>query len=124
MAEELVARALAGERVALVVRRGHAAGRRSGPPGRARALAAGCAGHGAPRAERGRDGARRLGLAAEGYAFRGWVPRAAGERARLLTAALAAPLPSVHVRVAAPPRRHARDLARLAPEHPVAVAAS
>ena len=35
------------------------------------------------------------GLAAEGYAFLGWVPRAAGERARFLAAALAAPLPSV-----------------------------
>ena len=62
------------------------------------------------------------GLAAEGYAFLGWVPRAAGERARFLAAALAASLPSVMFES---PRRLAAtlaDLARLAPEHPVAVA--
>jgi 16S rRNA (cytidine1402-2'-O)-methyltransferase len=62
------------------------------------------------------------GLAAEGYSFLGWVPRAAGERARFLAAALAAPLPSVMFES---PRRlpvTLADLARLAPEHPVAVA--
>ena len=62
------------------------------------------------------------GLAAEGYAFLGWVPRAAGERGRFLGAALAAALPSVMFES---PRRLAAtlaDLARLAPERPIAVA--
>ena len=62
------------------------------------------------------------GLAGEGYAFLGWVPRAAGERARFLEAAVAAPLPSVLFE--SPHRLGATlaDLARIAPEHPIAVA--
>ena len=94
-------------------------------PGRllvARALAAGCPVTVLPGASAVETALVASGLAAEGYAFLGWVPRAAGERARFLAAALAAPLPSV---VFESPRRLAAtlaDLARLAPEHPIAVA--
>jgi 16S rRNA (cytidine1402-2'-O)-methyltransferase len=94
-------------------------------PGRllvARALAAGCPVVVLPGPSSVETALVASGLAAEGYAFLGWVPRAAGERARFLGAALAAPLPSVMFES---PRRLAAtlaDLARLAPEHPVAVA--
>ncbi len=94
-------------------------------PGRllvARALAEGCPVVVLPGPSAVETALVASGLAAEGYAFLGWVPRAAGERARFLAAALAASLPSVMFES---PRRLATtlaDLARLAPEHPVAVA--
>ena len=88
----------------------------------ARALAAGCEVTVLPGPSAVETALVASGLAAEGYAFAGWVPRAAGERARFLAAACAAALPSV---VFESPRRLAAtlaDLARIAPEHPVAVA--
>ena len=120
--ERLVARALAGEQVALVSDSGMPL---IADPGRllvARALAAGCPVTVLPGASAVETALVASGLAAEGYAFLGWVPRAAGERARLLTAALTASLPSVMFES---PRRLAAtlaDLARFAPEHPIAVA--
>ena len=122
VAERLVARAAGGERVALVSDSGMPL---IADPGRlvvARALAAGCEVVVLPGPSAVETALVASGLAAEGYAFLGWVPRAAGERERFLTAALAAPLPSVCFES---PRRLAAtlaDLARLAPEHPVAVA--
>jgi 16S rRNA (cytidine1402-2'-O)-methyltransferase len=122
VAERLVARALAGEQVALVSDSGMPL---IADPGRllvARALEAGCPVDVLPGASAVETALVASGLAAEGYAFLGWVPRAAGERARFLGAALAASLPSVMFES---PRRLAgtlADLARLAPEHPVAVA--
>ena len=50
------------------------------------------------------------------------MPRAAGERARFLTAAVAAPLPSVLFESPRRLKTTLADLARLAPEHPIAVA--
>jgi 16S rRNA (cytidine1402-2'-O)-methyltransferase len=120
--ERLVARALAGEQVALVSDSGMPL---IADPGRtlvARALAAGCPVTVLPGASAVETALVASGLAAEGYAFLGWVPRAAGERARFLTAALTASLPSV---LFESPRRLAAtlaDLARFAPEHPIAVA--
>ena len=120
--ERLVARALAGEQVALVSDSGMPL---IADPGRllvARALAAGCPVTVLPGASAVETALVASGLAAEGYAFLGWVPRAAGERARFLTAALTASLPSVMFES---PRRLAAtlaDLARFAPEHPIAVA--
>lgn len=122
VADRLVARALAGEDVALVSDSGMPL---IADPGRvlvARARAAGCAVTVLPGPSAVETALVASGLAAEGYAFLGWVPRAAGERERSLAAALAAPLPSV---LFESPRRLAAtlaDLARLAPEHPVAVA--
>ena len=95
VAERLVARALAGEQVALVSDSGMPL---IADPGRllvARALAAGCPVVVLPGPSAVETALVASGLAAEGYAFLGWVPRAAGERARFLAAALAAPLPSV-----------------------------
>ena len=95
VAERLVARALAGEQVALVSDSGMPL---IADPGRvlvARALAAGCPVTVLPGPSAVETALVASGLAAEGYAFLGWVPRAAGERARFLTTALAAPLPSV-----------------------------
>ena len=120
--ERLVARALAGEQVALVSDSGMPL---IADPGRtlvSRALAAGCPVTVLPGASAVETALVASGLAAEGYAFLGWVPRAAGERARFLTAALTASLPSVMFES---PRRLAAtlaDLARFAPEHPIAVA--
>jgi 16S rRNA (cytidine1402-2'-O)-methyltransferase len=122
VAERLVARALRGEEVALVSDSGMPL---IADPGRlllARALAEGCPVVVLPGPSAVETALVASGLAAEGYAFIGWVPRAAGERARFLGAALAASLPSVMFES---PRRLAAtlaDLARLAPEHPVAVA--
>jgi 16S rRNA (cytidine1402-2'-O)-methyltransferase len=122
VAERLVARALAGEQVALVSDSGMPL---IADPGRllvARALGAGCPLVVLPGAGAVDTALVASGLAAEGYAFLGWVPRAAGERARFLGTALAASLPSVMFES---PRRLAAtlaDLARLGPEHPVAVA--
>ena len=122
VAERLVARALAGEQVALVSDSGMPL---IADPGRvlvARALAAGCPVTVLPGPSAVETALVASGLAAEGYAFLGWVPRAAGERARFLTTALAAPLPSV---VFESPRRLSAtlaELARLAPEHPIALA--
>ena len=122
VAERLVARALAGEEVALVSDSGMPL---IADPGRlfvARALAAGCPVTVLPGPSAVETALVASGVAAEGYAFLGWVPRAAGERARFLAAALAAPLPSVMFES---PRRLTvtlADLARLAPEHPIAVA--
>ena len=122
VADRLVARALAGEPVALVSDSGMPL---VADPGRvlvARALAAGCPVTVLPGPSAVETALVASGLAAEGYAFLGWVPRAAGERARFLAAATAAPLPSVAFES---PRRLAAtlaDLARIAPEHPVAVA--
>ena len=115
-------RALAGEQVALVSDSGMPL---IADPGRllvARALAAGCPVTVLPGTSAVETALVASGLAAEGYAFLGWVPRASGERARFLTAALAGSLPSVMFES---PRRLAAtltDLARFAPEHPVAVA--
>jgi len=122
VAERLVARALRGGEVALVSDSGMPL---IADPGRlllARALAEGCPVVVLPGPSAVETALVASGLAAEGYAFIGWVPRAAGERARFLGAALAASLPSVMFES---PRRLAAtlaDLARLAPEHPVAVA--
>jgi 16S rRNA (cytidine1402-2'-O)-methyltransferase len=122
VADRLVALALAGESVALVSDSGMPL---IADPGRllvARALAAGCPVVVLPGPSAVETALVASGLAAEGYAFAGWVPRAVGERARFLTAALGSPLPSVMFES---PRRLAAtlaDLARLAPEHPVAVA--
>jgi 16S rRNA (cytidine1402-2'-O)-methyltransferase len=122
VAERLIARALDGEPVALVSDSGMPL---IADPGRvlvARALAASCEVVVLPGPSAVETALVASGLAAEGYAFLGWVPRAAGARARFLAAALAASLPSVMFES---PRRLARtlaDLARLAPEHPVAVA--
>ena len=122
VAERLVARALAGEQIVLVSDSGMPL---IADPGRllvARALAAGCPVVVLPGASAVETALVASGLAAEGYAFLGWVPRAAGERARFLVSATTAPLPSV---VFESPRRLAAtlaDLARIAPEHPVAVA--
>jgi 16S rRNA (cytidine1402-2'-O)-methyltransferase len=122
VAERLIARALAGEAVALVSDSGMPL---IADPGRvlvSRALAAGCKVVVLPGPSAVETALVASGLASEGYAFLGWVPRAAGERARFLTAALAAPLPSV---LFESPRRLAAtlaELARLAPEHAVAVA--
>ena len=104
-----MARALAGEAVALVSRLGHAADRRSGPaaawrvrwrpaarspccPARARSRPRSWPRASPPRATRSRAGCR--------------VRRASGSASS--AAACAAPLPERHVRVAAPPARHAR----------------
>jgi 16S rRNA (cytidine1402-2'-O)-methyltransferase len=122
VAERLIARALAGERVALVSDAGMPL---IADPGRlvvAGALAAGCPVVVLPGPSAVETALVSSGLAAEGYAFLGWVPRAAGERGRFLGTALAAALPSVMFES---PRRLAAtlaDLARLAPERPVAVA--
>jgi 16S rRNA (cytidine1402-2'-O)-methyltransferase len=121
-AERLVARALAGEAVALVSDAGMPL---IADPGRvlvARALAAGCPLTVLPGASAVETALVASGLAAEGYSFVGWVPRAAGPRERFLSAAAAATLPSVAFE--SPHRLAATlaDLARLAPEHPVAVA--
>ena len=122
VADRLVARALAGEPVALVSDSGMPL---IADPGRvlvARALAAGCPVTVLPGPSAVETALVASGLAAEGYAFLGWVPRAAGERARFLATATAAPLPSVAFES---PRRLAAtlaDLARIAPDHPVAVA--
>ncbi len=122
VAERLVARALAGEPVALVSDAGMPL---IADPGRVlmtRALAAGCPVTVLPGPSAVETALVASGLAAEGYAFLGWVPRAAGERSRFLAAATAAPLPSVAFE--SPHRLAATlaDLARVAPEHPVAVA--
>ena len=123
VAERLVARALAGEQVALVSDSGMPL---IADPGRllvARALAAGCQVVVLPGPSAVETALVASGLAAEGYAFLGWVPRAAGERARFLAAALAAPLPSVLLRVAPPPRGARSPTSRASrPEHPIAVA--
>jgi 16S rRNA (cytidine1402-2'-O)-methyltransferase len=122
VADRLVERALAGQQVALVSDSGMPL---IADPGRvvvSRALAAGCPVVVLPGPSAVETALAASGLAAEGYAFLGWVPRAAGERERFLTAALAAALPSV---LFESPRRLAAtlaDLARLAPEHPIAVA--
>ena len=122
VAERLIARSLAGESVALVSDAGMPL---IADPGRllvARALAAGCEVTVLPGPSAVETALVASGLAGEGYAFLGWVPRAAGERARFLEAALAAPLPSV---LFESPHRLAAtlaELARLAPEHPIAVA--
>jgi 16S rRNA (cytidine1402-2'-O)-methyltransferase len=122
VAERLLARALAGDAVALVSDSGMPL---IADPGRvlvARALAAGCPVTVLPGPSAVETALVASGLAAEGYAFLGWVPRAVGERARFLAAATASALPSV---VFESPRRLATtlaDLARLAPEHRVAVA--
>jgi 16S rRNA (cytidine1402-2'-O)-methyltransferase len=122
VAERLIARALAGEAVALVSDSGMPL---IADPGRllvARALAAGCEVTVLPGPSAVETALVASGLAAEGYAFLGWVPRAAGERARFLGAAVASALPSVMFES---PRRLAAtlaDLARIAPGHPVAVA--
>ncbi|MDX6629061.1 MAG: rRNA (cytidine1402-2-O)-methyltransferase [Gaiellales bacterium] len=122
VAERLVARALAGEQVALVSDSGMPL---IADPGRllvARAIAADCPVVVLPGPSAVETALVASGLAVEGYAFLGWVPRAAGERSRFLTAALAASLPSVMFES---PRRLAAtlaDLARLAPEHSIAVA--
>ena len=120
--DRLVARALAGESVVLVSDAGMPL---IADPGRlivSRALAAGCEIIVLPGASAVETALVASGLAAEGYVFAGWVPRAAGERARVLAAAVAGPIPSVFFES---PRRLAvalADLARIAPEHPVAVA--
>ena len=122
VADRLVARALAGEQVALVSDSGMPL---IADPGRllvARALAAGCPVTVLPGASAVETALVASGLAAEGYAFLGWVPRAAGERARFLTAALAASLPSVMFESARRLAATLADLARFAPEHPIAVA--
>jgi 16S rRNA (cytidine1402-2'-O)-methyltransferase len=122
VAERLLKRALAGEQVALVSDSGMPL---VADPGRvivSRALAAGCPVVVLPGPSAVETALVASGLAAEGYAFLGWVPRAAGERRRFLTAALAQALPSV---LFESPRRlkgTLAELARLAPEHPVAVA--
>ncbi len=122
VAERLLKRALAGEQVALVSDSGMPL---VADPGRvivSRALAAGCPVVVLPGPSAVETALVASGLAAEGYAFLGWVPRAAGERRRFLTAALAQALPSV---LFESPRRLTgtlAELARLAPEHPVAVA--
>ena len=122
VAERLLARALAGEAVALVSDSGMPL---IADPGRvlvARAVATGCPVTVLPGPSAVETALVASGLAAEGYAFLGWVPRAAGERARFLAAATASALPSV---VFESPRRLAAtlaDLARLAPEHRIAVA--
>ncbi len=122
VAERLIARALAGEPVALVSDAGMPL---IADPGRlvvAGALAAGCPVVVLPGPSAVETALVTSGLAAEGYAFLGWVPRAAGERGRFLGTALAAALPSVMFES---PRRLAAtlaDLARLDPERPIAVA--
>ncbi|HET6174702.1 MAG TPA: 16S rRNA (cytidine(1402)-2'-O)-methyltransferase [Gaiellales bacterium] len=122
VAERLIIRALSGEEVVLVSDSGMPL---VADPGRllmARALAGGCPVVVLPGPSAVETALVASGLAAEGYAFLGWVPRAAGERARFLTGAVAASLPSVMFES---PRRLAAtlaDLARIAPEHPVAVA--
>lgn len=122
IADRLVARALAGESVVLVSDAGMPL---IADPGRlivARALAAGCEIVVLPGASAVETALVASGLAAEGYVFAGWVPRAAGERARVLSASIAGPIPSVFFES---PRRLAvtlADLARIAPAHPVAVA--
>ncbi len=121
-AGQLVARALAGEAVVLVSDAGMPL---IADPGRiliARALAAGCEVTVLPGPSAVETALVASGLAGEGYAFLGWVPRTAGERARCLEAAVAAPLPSV---LFESPHRLAAtlaELARVAPGHPVAVA--
>jgi 16S rRNA (cytidine1402-2'-O)-methyltransferase len=122
VAARLAARALAGEAVVLVSDAGMPL---IADPGRvivARALAAGCEVVVLPGASAVETALVASGLAAEGYAFAGWVPRAVGERARFLGAAVAAPLPTVAFES---PRRLAGTLAALAaiaPAHPIAVA--
>jgi 16S rRNA (cytidine1402-2'-O)-methyltransferase len=122
IADRLVARALAGESVVLVSDAGMPL---IADPGRlivARALAAGCEVVVLPGASAVETALVASGLAAEGYVFAGWVPRAAGERARVLAAAVAGAIPSVFFES---PRRLAvtlADLGRSAPAHPVAVA--
>jgi 16S rRNA (cytidine1402-2'-O)-methyltransferase len=94
-------------------------------PGRlivTRALAAGCDVVVLPGASAVETALVASGLASEGYAFAGWVPRAVGERARFLGAAVAAQLPTVAFES---PRRLAATLAALAgiaPAHPIAIA--
>jgi 16S rRNA (cytidine1402-2'-O)-methyltransferase len=122
VAGRLITRALAGEQVVLVSDAGMPL---IADPGRllvAGAIAAGCAVVVLPGPSAVETALVASGLAAEGYAFLGWVPRAAGARARMLGTALASELPSV---LFESPRRLAAtlaDLARLAPGHPVAVA--
>ena len=80
-------------------------------PGRllvARALAAGCEVTVLPGPSAVETALVASGLAAEGYAFAGWVPRAAGERARFLDRGLRGGAAERDVRVAAPPRGDAR----------------
>ena len=87
VAERLIGARLAGESVALVSDAGMPL---IADPGRlivARALAAGCEIACCPGASAVETALVASGLAAEGYAFLGWVPRAAGERARFLAAA-------------------------------------
>ena len=121
VAERLVARALAGEHVALVSDSGMPL---VADPGRllvARALDAGCEVTVLPGPSAVETALVSSGLAAEGYASPAGC-RAAGERARFLTAALGWSLPTVMFES---PRRLAAtlaDLARLAPDHPVAIA--
>ena len=84
VAERLIARALAGEPVALVSDAGMPL---IADPGRlvvAGALAAGCPVVVLPGPSAVETALVTSGLAAEGYAFLGWVPRAAGERGRFL----------------------------------------
>jgi 16S rRNA (cytidine1402-2'-O)-methyltransferase len=122
VAERLVARALAGEPVVLVSDSGMPL---IADPGRllvARALAAGAPVVVLPGPSAVETALVASGLAAEGYAFLGWVPRAAGERERVLAAAVAAPLPSVMFESPRRLRATLSDLARLAPEHPIAIA--
>ncbi|HEY3612726.1 MAG TPA: 16S rRNA (cytidine(1402)-2'-O)-methyltransferase [Gaiellales bacterium] len=120
VADRLAARALAGESVVLVSDAGMPL---IADPGRlivTRALAAGCEVVVLPGASAVETALVASGLASEGYAFAGWVPRAVGERARFLGAAVAAPLPTVAFES---PRRLAvtlADLARIAPAHPIA----
>jgi 16S rRNA (cytidine1402-2'-O)-methyltransferase len=122
VADRLVARALAGESVVLVSDAGMPL---VADPGRlivTRAIAAGCEVVVLPGASAVETALVASGLAAAGYTFAGWVPRAAGERARFLAAAVAARLPTVSFES---PRRLAAtlaDLARIAPAHQVAVA--
>jgi 16S rRNA (cytidine1402-2'-O)-methyltransferase len=122
VAGRLIARALAGEQVVLVSDAGMPL---IADPGRlllAGAVAAGCAVVVLPGPSAVETALVASGLAAEGYAFLGWVPRTTGARARVLGAALASELPSI---LFESPRRLAAtlaDLARLAPGHPVAVA--
>ena len=103
VAERLVARALAGEAVALVSDSGMPL---IADPGRllvARALAAGCEVTVLPGPSAVETALVASGLAAEGYAFAGWVPRAAGERERFLDRSVRGAAAERHVRVAAPP---------------------
>jgi len=122
VAGRLVARALAGESVVLVSDAGMPV---IADPGRlivTQAIAAGCEVVVLPGPSAVETALVASGLASEGYLFAGWVPRAAGERARVLGVAAAAPLPTV---LFESPRRLATtlaDLARIAPGHPVAVA--